>query len=201
MSTNWTRERIEALSPGEIRTLGKNARERGALEVAELCEEVFQSKFKAAVSRHRPPQREPSNQVTKAKAFEMRGVTLKNSRWSWGGIRPSDGMAVFTVWKHEIQETESGYEYVLWATNSDGSRPWSDSLGGRERQEHCKIAFAAGEGEGVLIYGEVPGRDLPAGTASKVTGADPFTVIRFKVEMRGDDYWAVWERKGTDHPT
>lgn len=194
MATQWTRQRIEALSPAEIRSLGKSARERGALDVASLCDEILQAKFKAAVPRAPRPKREASKQVGKVEAFAMRGVTLKNTRWSWGGIRPSDGMVVFTVWKNEIGETASGFEYLLWGPDRDGSRPWSDTLGGREQREHCKIALAAGEGEGVLIFGERRGTELPPDQASRVSGADPNTVIRFKVEMRGDDYWAVWDR-------
>jgi hypothetical protein len=62
-------------------------------------------------SRGRPrPPSAPSKQVGKTKAFAMRGGTLKNTRWSWGGIRPSDGVVVFTVWQDEIEDTASGYE-------------------------------------------------------------------------------------------
>src|SRR4051812_49224910 len=109
MSTPWTRERIEALSPGEIRALGKNARERGALDVAALCDEIVHSKLKTAIQRGQRAKRVPSKQVSKSKAFAMRGVTLKNARWSWGGIRPSDGMVVFSIWKDGIAQTETGH--------------------------------------------------------------------------------------------
>jgi hypothetical protein len=51
-----------------------------------------------------------------------------------------------------------------------------------------------GEGEGVLIYGARRGRDLPVEQASKIEGADPYRVIRFRVEMRDTDYWAVWDQ-------
>lgn len=197
MPTQWTRERIELLSPGEIRTLGKNARERGAVDLATLCDEVFQAKFKAAVARASPSKQRTTKLVAKRKAFEMRGVTLKNTRWSWGGIRPADGVVVFSVWKDEVSETEKGYEYLLWGPNHDGSRPWADKHGGREQLEHCKLALAAGEAEGLLIFGERRGLDLPPDQASRVMGADPHTIIRFRPEMLGEEYWAVWDRAQT----
>lgn len=153
MPSNWTKERIEKLSPGEIKSLRKNAGERGAEDVVALCDEVFSAKFKAAAARARreaPPKRHP-RLVSRKKAMELRGVTLRNPRWSWGAIRPTDGMAVLTIWGDEIGETASGFESLLWGPNVDGSRPWSDSAGGRERLEHCRIAAAMGEGEGLLV--------------------------------------------------
>jgi len=196
MAKTWSRESIEKLSPGEIRSLGKNARERGALDVADLCDEVLKSKFKAAVDRARqeaPPKRK-SRLVSRKKAMEMRGVKLHNPYWSWGGIRPTDGIPVLTIWHDEIAKTDTGFECFLWGPNVDGSRPWADSNGGRERLEHCRVGAEVREGEGVLIYGQRRGRDLPVEKASKVEGADPHTVIRFQVEVRGGEYWAVWER-------
>ena len=196
MAIEWTKEKIERLPPGEIRTLAKNARERGADAVADLCDEVFRTKVKAASSRATAarPAKEPRRLVSRKKAMEMRGVTLRNPRWSWGAVRASDGMAVLTIWYDEIEETANGFETLLWGPNVDGTRPWADKTGGREREEHCRVAAAMGQGEGVVIFGERRGRDLPLDQASKVTGADPHRVIRFRVEMRGDDYWAVWDR-------
>ena len=44
----WTKERIEKLTPGEIKNLRKNALERGADDVAALCDEVSGTKLKRA---------------------------------------------------------------------------------------------------------------------------------------------------------
>lgn len=196
MGTEWTREKIERLSPGEIRTLGKNARERGANAVADLCEEVLGNKVKAAVARTPPARRakDPRKLVSRKKAMEMRGVTLRNPRWSWGAVRASDSIVVLTIWHDEIVKKGTGFETLLWGPNVDGTRPWADKAGGRERQAHCATAAAMGFAEGVLIYGERRGRELPVDQASKVTGADPHRVIRFRVEMRGEEYWAVWDQ-------
>ena len=92
----------------------------------------------------------------------------------------------------------TGFECLLWGPDRDGSRPWADKLGGRERQRHCIAAKQKNEGEGVLIYGARRGKDLPADEASQVEGADPHRVIRFRVEIRGEDYWAVWDRAAED---
>jgi hypothetical protein len=54
------------------------------------------------------------------------------------------------------------------------------------------LALKQGEAEGVLIYGQTQGGDLPLGVASKVSGADPNKVLRFKVQLEGDEYWAIW---------
>jgi hypothetical protein len=36
---------------------------------------------------------------------------------------------------------------------------------------------------------------LPEDKARSVHGVDPETVLRFKVEKRGEEYWAVWGKK------
>jgi hypothetical protein len=33
-----------------------------------------------------------------------------------------------------------------------------------------------------------------------VYGVDPETVVNFQVEQRGEEYWAVWGRKGVERP-
>ena len=51
--------------------------------------------------------------------------------------------------------------------------------------------------EGILIHGTALEGHLPEERAQSVHGADPETVLRFKVEKRGGEYWAVW---GTHTP-
>jgi hypothetical protein len=190
----WTKDRIAALKTAEIRQLRANAAKLREHRVVSLCDEVL---------GNRPPKRPPRKAerqheldgrplVSRSKAFEMRGVKLHNPRWSWGGVRASDGTVVFTVWAGSIKTEGETRRYMLWGPNRGGARPWSDTPGGKERLQQCQLALTRGEAEGVLIYGEQRGSDLPLQKASKVTGADPNRVLRFQVRQEGDEYWAVW---------
>jgi len=190
----WTKSRIEALETPGIRQLRINAESRGNLDIVALCDEVLATRPKPAQGKGSKRQRNLNGRplVSRSKAFEMRGVKLRNPRWSWGGVRAIDGAVVFTVWANSIEAHGGERRYLLWGPNRGGIRPWSDSPGGRERLSHCELALARDEAEGVLIYGEQRGSDLPGNEASKVTGADPTSVLRFRVLRDGDEYWAVW---------
>jgi hypothetical protein len=196
----WTKERIATLKTAEVRQLRANAERLREQEVVSLCDEVLGSLPKKSASRKAKRQHELDGRplVSRSKAFEMRGVKLRNSRWSWGGIRKSDGAVVFTLWADNIKTDGDVRRYMLWGPHRGGDRRWSDSPGGKERLEHCKVALARGEGEGMLIYGERTGGDLPLDVASKVSGADPHKVLRFKVQQEGDEYWAVWTDRAED---
>jgi hypothetical protein len=196
----WTTERVAALSTDEVRQLRLNAERLRNEVVLAICDEVLRTRPQRASSRAVTRQKELDGRplVSRKKAFEMRGVTLRNPRWSWGGVRPADGTVVFTIWANEIQAANGIYRYMLWGPNRGGDQPWSDTPGGRERLEHSRLAFEKGEAEGVLIYGQTQGGDLPLGEASRVSGADPSKVLRFKVRQEGDEYWAVW---GTETAT
>ena len=189
---DWTQERIAKLSSVEIKNLRRNADERGAPEVVALCDLVLGPQKTAVRTVRRKAKGQGKPLVSRKKAFETRGVKVNNPRWSWGGVRSSDGVPVLTIWQQAIERTDQGSRYLLWAPNVDGARPWSDTAGGKERLEHCRLAIEKGEGEGVLIYGQRHGNDLDLHEASKVDGADADTVIRFKVEMQGEEYWAAW---------
>jgi hypothetical protein len=190
----WTKERIAELKSAEVRQLRTNAERLREHEVVALCDDVLSGRPKKSAPRKIKRQHELDARplVSRSKAFEMRGVKLHNPRWSWGGIRPTDGTVVFTVWANEIQKDDNSCRYLLWAPNRDGSSPWSDRPGGKERLKHCQLALAHGSGEGVLIYGATSGLDVPPEEASTVTGADPNTVLRFEVRLEGEEYWAVW---------
>lgn len=62
----------------------------------------------------------------------MQGVKLHNPYWSWGGVR-ADGSVVLTIWANEIERNGKNCRCLLWGPNHDGSCPWSDKLGGKER--------------------------------------------------------------------
>ena len=122
----------------------------------------------------------------------MRGVQLDAGMSSWGGVRKSDGVVVFSLWADDVRSERGGCSYLLWAPNRAGSRAWSDMPGGKERLEHCKLALEKGEAEGFLVHGVRREGVLPQERARSVAGADPAIVIRFQVGQRGPEYWAVW---------
>ena len=111
-------------------------------------------------------------------------------------MRKVDGVVVITLWAASIDSTGGSCRYLLWAPNLEGARPWSDKPAGKERLEHCKLAAERGEAEGLLAYGELLEGHLPEDKARTVHGVDPETVLHFKVEKRGAEYWATWGKKG-----
>ena len=193
----WTRERVDSLRKPEIEQLRANAGRLGEGEVVALCEEALRS-FPKGGARGAKPTRHPKRPrrlISRARAFEARGVLLHDARLSWGGVRKSDGAVVLGVWADAIESADGGCRYLLWAPNADGARPWSDKAAGKERLEHCKLAVAATLVEGLLVYGERLEGYVPEDRARSVHGVDPETVVPLKVEQRGAEYWAVWGRK------
>jgi len=193
-SSAWTAERIDKLAREEIQQLAANARTLGALEVAALCDAALAARPKGrgasaaggAKRRHL---------VSRSKAFEARGVYLQDARTSWGGVRKSDGTVVLTLWADAVKSRDGGCAYLLWAPNVDGAHPWSDSAGGRERLEHCRLALAGAAAEALLVFGERLEGHAPEEKARSVHGVDPQAVVRFTVEKQGEEYWAVWGKK------
>ena len=195
--SSWSIDRIKKLSAAEVRQLRKNAQYRKRDDVVGMCDEALRTSRKANTAGRagkKPPRTGP-RLVSRSKAFEARGVKLRNSRWSRGGVRESDGLVVFTVWARDIETSGEDCRYRLWAPNTDGLHPWSDTAGGKERLEQCGLALSQGQAEGILIYGEQRGSELPLEKASKVTGADADTVLRFSVRREGAEYWADWSAK------
>jgi hypothetical protein len=172
----WSKEQIDRLSTPELRALLENAERLNEAEVAALCNELLDAR-----PRGRPPLRRDRRLgsarrlVTRRRAFEMHGVSPRNRVWSCGGIR-ADGVVVLTVRADEAQKADGADSYLLWAPNIDDSRPWSDSAGGKERLEHCRIALERGAAEGLLVYGK------------RVDGE---TVLNLRLEKRGEEYWAM----------
>ena len=81
---------------------------------------------------------------------------------------------------------------MLWAPNTDKSHPWSDTPGGKERLEHCRIALERGAAEGLLTYG----KRAAAGAPPKDSGTSPDLVdagqvLKLTIEKRGDEFWAT----------
>jgi hypothetical protein len=194
---SWTKSKVEGLKTADVQQLRANALARGNSDIVELCDEVLRDRPKLRVRKKAERQHELDGRplVSRGKAFEMRGVKLRNPRWSWGGVRATDGSIVLTVWANDIEKAGHQRSYMLYGPTRGGDRLWADTLGGKERLQQCRAALSRGEAEGILIYGERRGHDLPADEPSKVTGADPYTILRFQIEKRGDEYWAVWGGK------
>jgi hypothetical protein len=197
-TSDWTRERVAQLRKPEIQQLRSNADSLGAAAVVALCDEALRTRPKRSAhagGKLPVPLKRSRRLISRGRAFEARGVWLQDARTSWGGVRKSDGAVVISIWADAIDAADGSCRYLLWAPNADGSRPWSDKPAGRERLEHCKLATSGAIAEGVLVYGERLDGFLPEDKARSVHGVDPETVLRFKVELRGDEYWAVWGRK------
>jgi hypothetical protein len=198
---DWTRERVEQLSAQDIKQLRANAERLNEPGVATLCSDVLQararSRARTGLRADSGPRTTARKLIARAKAFEARGVWLQDPRTSWGGVRKSDGGVVMALWADAIESADGGWRYLLWAANAAGTRPWSDTPGGRERLEHCKRALELGRAEGLLVYGRRLEGRLPEERASAVHGVDAETVLVFEVEAHGQEFWAVWGRKAS----
>jgi len=196
-SAAWTRERVDNLSKQEIQQLRANAGDLGEHDIVTLCDEALRSlpkgggKRGAALAKTKKARR----LISRGKAFEARGVHLDDARASWGGVRSSDGVVVMSLWADAVKLRDGACNYLLWAPNLDGARPWSDTPSGQERLKHCQLALEGAGAEGLLVFGERLDAYLPEERARSVHGVDPETVLRFKVEKQGDEYWAVWGKK------
>lgn len=194
---DWTRERIERLTKQEITQLQANAERLGESDLAGLCGELLKLRRRAGakVPGGGSPRLAARHLMSRAKALESRGVWLQDTRSSWSGVRKSDGEVVLAIWAAAIQSTDGRCSCLLWAPNLEGARPWSDKPAGKERLEHCRLAVARGGAEGLLAYGEQLDGHLPEDKARTILGLDAETVLRFRVEKRGTEYWATWGGK------
>lgn len=199
MSADWTLERISELCAQDIRQLRDNAERLHQTGIAALCSQVLGGATGHAGSRagiaKGSPRPKNGRLLPRARAFEARGVWLQDTRKSWGGVRTTDGAVVLALWAASIESENGTCRYLLWAPNVAGSRPWSDTAAGKERQQHCKLALERGAAEGLLVYGEALNGRLPEERAYSVHGIDPHANLVFTVEERGAEYWATWGRK------
>ena len=198
-SERWTIERITRLARGEVTQLRSNAAGLGNAQVVALCDQALLKVLKDSEAGGELARRLKASGVrlaTRRNAFETRGVTLHELS-SWGGVRSSDGMVVFSIWKEAIQSDTGLCSYLLWAPNQQGSRPWSDKPAGKERLEHCRQACARGSAEALFVYGETLDGHLPEDKAKTISGVDAAVVLQVAVVLRGREYWAVWGGRKT----
>jgi hypothetical protein len=199
-AVQWTRERIEALGTADVRQLRANAEKLSEPGIVGWCDEILQGRPKTgAGSKTRP--KNSKKLISRSKAFELRGVYLQDPGWSRGGVRKADGMVVVTIWAADVRAADGGCSYLLWSPNVAGSCTWSDTPGGKERLEHCRLALERGEAEGLLVHGSRIEGSLPDDKAESIDGVDPEVVVRMHVEMRGKEFWGTWGKtesmKGT----
>lgn len=193
----WTTERLERLNRDELTNLQANAEWLGKPALAALCTKLLTERpRRGAGSAATPtPLKLRRRLVSRSKAFQARSVYLQDARTSWSGVRKADGMVVMAMWQAAVRSQDGGCACLLWAPNVNGKRSWSDTPAGRERQEHCKLAMAGNGVEGLLVYGQPLEGRLPEDLARTISGIDAETVVLFKIEMRGAEYWATWGRK------
>jgi hypothetical protein len=117
--------------------------------------------------------------LSRFRAFEMRGVTLKYPSRSWGGVRADDGAVILALWAGDVFSDSHGSSCLLWTPYCEGAHGWQDNASGQERLEHCRLAVVHGGAEGLLVYGDS-------------AAVDPEIVLALRVVKRGADYWAKW---------
>lgn len=197
---DWTAERVERLSTADLQQLRENAEKLGVTSVVELCDAALSGRPRTGAGRARAsalPKR-ARNLISRHKAFQARGVFLRDGDSAWSGVRSADGVVVMSIWAPAIVSNDGSCCQLLWAPGDAGAGRWPDTAGGQERLKHCKLALERGGGEGILVYGEHFDGESAEHNARSVYGADPERVIRFKVEQRGAEYWAVWGAKAVE---
>ena len=194
-TSDWTPERIAKLERQEIEQLRANALELGEEQVAALCAAALTDGSKRRHAAAPAKNAKARRLISRSAAFEARGVYLENPRSSWGGVRKSDGAVVMGLWADAVKARDGGCGCLLWAPNTDGSHPWYDSPGGQERLKHCQLVMQGAAAEGLLVFGDALEGHAPEEKARSVHGVDPQTVVRFSVEKRGQQYWAIWGKR------
>ncbi|HEV3009736.1 MAG TPA: hypothetical protein VGX52_11925 [Burkholderiales bacterium] len=124
-------------------------------------------------------QRPPRPLLSRFRAFEMRGVTLKHPSRSWSGVRAGDGAVVLALWADDILSDEQGSSCLLWSPHATGAHVPTDAPFSDERRSHCRLALNHGGAEGLLVYGDS-------------TAVDPDIVLALRVVERAGEYWAKW---------
>ena len=201
-SQEWTPERLARLDTADLQQLRDNAASLGASAVVALCDAALEGRPKGRTKRGAAaalPKR-ARHLISRSKAFQARGVYLPEQDSSWSGVRKADGAVVMSLWAPAIERAKGGCSQLLWGPNVGGARPWSDTLAGQERLAHCKLALERGAAEGLLVYGENFDGEPAEHNARSVHGVDPEHVVSFKVEQRGEEYWAVWGAKAEARP-
>lgn len=172
----WGREQMDKLSTLELRALLENAERLHEPEVAALCSEILDARPHGhSAARRRKRATDTRRLVTRGKAFEMNGISVRSRVWSRGGQR-GDGAVLLLIRADEVERAGDVSRCLLWASKL------GDSPGSSERREQCRIALERGATQALLIYGK-------PGSTERV---DAENVLNLELEQRGDEYWASW---------
>jgi len=199
-SQEWTRERVERLSKQDIEQLRANADRLGETGVVAVCDEALHARPTSAGGRGAARRAGSKHLISRAKAFQARGIYLPEAANSWSGVRKADGMVVMSLWASSVVSGPKGCSCVIWRPDLEGAPPWSDTESGKLRLEHCRLALNQGAAEGLLVHGEALDGYVPEHRARTVHGVDPEVVVHLTVERRGEEYWAVWGAKAERAP-
>ena len=119
------------------------------------------------------------SRISRIQAFTEQGVTLAYPARSWSGVREDDGAVVIGLRESEVQVAAYGFRCLLWSPVIEGATEWVDRPIKRERLEHCRLAFAYGGADGLVV----------CGARAEV---EPGFVLSLRVEKVGAEYWAFW---------
>jgi hypothetical protein len=75
--------------------------------------------------------------ISQSRLFASLGAPLRNVRWSWGAVRPSDGTVFLRVWR-DLVESRDGAWFVRIG-NEEKLRADPRKAGRRERMEHLRL--------------------------------------------------------------
>lgn len=114
--------------------------------------------------------------MSQAELFETLGAPLKNVRWSWGGVRKSDGAVFLRVWQDGTKKI-NGKRYI-WISVEN---PLGNDLGENERMDHLKLV-QAGHPCYLVMCQAVDTSAAPRAIQRLVAGSECNTVIELKRE-------------------
>jgi hypothetical protein len=119
------------------------------------------------------------SRISRIQAFTDQGVTLAYPARSWSGVREEDGAVVIGMREAEVQVSADGFRCLLWSPVIEGATEWVDRPIKQERLGHCRLAFAYGGADGLVVCGARA--EVEAGF-----------VLSLRVEKVGAEYWAFW---------
>jgi hypothetical protein len=115
--------------------------------------------------------------LSRARAFEWHGVTLKFPARSRSGVRARDGVVVFALPAAQVHLDDGGCSCLLWARHGAAQSP--DGAVRQEMLEHCRLALVHRMADGFLLDGD----EAPSGREE---------LLSLRVIKAGEDYWARW---------
>src|SRR5437762_3151505 len=133
--------------------------------------------------------------LPRVSAFEPR--RHDTSDWTPERIAKLERQEIEQLRANALELGEDEVAALCAAALTDGSRPWYDSAAGQERLKHCQLVMQGAAAEGLLVFGDALEGHAPEEKARSVHGVDPQTVVRFSVEKRGQQYWAIWGKRSS----